>query len=313
MRKVIGIGETILDIIFRGNQPHAAVPGGSVFNGLVSLGRLGVDVLFISEIGNDRVGDIIQNFMQENHISTRYVDRFPDGKSPLSLAFLDENQDAQYTFYKDYPKQRLEVPLPPIEKDDIFIFGSYYSLNPVLRKRVYEFLEYAKERGAILYYDPNFRQAHAHEAIHVMPTVLENFEFADIVRGSDEDFYNLFKLTDLDRVYQDHVQFYCDNFLTTRGANGVDLRTSRFTSHIDAQSIQPVSSIGAGDNFNAGIIYGLLKYQVRKQDLPTLDKDKWQKIIQCGIDFSAEVCQSYDNYISSDFANKYGGTQVKLK
>ena len=92
MRKVIGIGETILDIIFRGNQPHAAVPGGSVFNGLVSLGRLGVDVLFISEIGNDRVGDIIQNFMQENHISTRYVDRFPDGKSPLSLAFLDENR-----------------------------------------------------------------------------------------------------------------------------------------------------------------------------------------------------------------------------
>lgn len=100
MRKVIGIGETILDIIFRGNQPHAAIPGGSVFNGLVSLGRLGVDVLFISEIGNDRVGDIIQNFMQENHISTRYVDRFPDGKSPLSLAFLDENQDAQYTSTK---------------------------------------------------------------------------------------------------------------------------------------------------------------------------------------------------------------------
>ena len=42
MRKVIGIGETILDIIFRGGQPTAAVPGGSVFNGIVSLGRIGV-------------------------------------------------------------------------------------------------------------------------------------------------------------------------------------------------------------------------------------------------------------------------------
>ena len=40
MRKVIGIGETILDIIFRGDQPSAAVPGGSVFNGIVSLGRM---------------------------------------------------------------------------------------------------------------------------------------------------------------------------------------------------------------------------------------------------------------------------------
>ena len=28
MRKVIGIGETILDIIFRNEQPSAAVPGG---------------------------------------------------------------------------------------------------------------------------------------------------------------------------------------------------------------------------------------------------------------------------------------------
>lgn len=313
MRKVIGIGETILDIIFRGNQPYVAVPGGSVFNGLVSLGRLGVDVLFISEIGNDKVGDIIQQFMQENHISTQYVDRFPDGKSPLSLAFLDEHQNAQYSFYKDYPKQRLEVPLPPIEEDDIFIFGSYYSLNPALRKRVYEFLEYAKERGAILYYDPNFRKAHAHEAIHVMPTVLENFEFADIVRGSDEDFYNLFRQTDLNQVYQDHIQFYCDNFLTTRGADGVDLRTSRFSAHVGAQPIQPVSTIGAGDNFNAGIIYGLLKYQIRKDDLPTLSQEQWTKIIQCGIDFSAEVCQSYDNYISCEFAGKYGSFQAKLK
>lgn len=40
MRKVIGIGETILDIIFRNDQPSAAVPGGSVFNGIVSLGRM---------------------------------------------------------------------------------------------------------------------------------------------------------------------------------------------------------------------------------------------------------------------------------
>ena len=44
MRKVIGIGETILDILFKDSQPTAAVPGGSVFNGIISLGRLGVNV-----------------------------------------------------------------------------------------------------------------------------------------------------------------------------------------------------------------------------------------------------------------------------
>ena len=305
MRKVFGIGETILDIIFRNDQPQKAVPGGSVFNGLISLGRLNVPVSFISELGNDRVGDMIRDFMEDNHITTEFVDRFPDGKSPISLAFLDDDKNANYIFYKDYPAQRLEVPLPKIEKDDIFVFGSYYSLNPVLRTRMVEFLQYAQERKAIIYYDPNFRKAHAHEAIRLMPTVLENLEFADIVRGSDEDFQNLYGKSDAQKVYKEHIQFYCDRFLTTHGANGVNLHTRNFTRHFDSPQIQPLSTIGAGDNFNAGIIYGLLKYDVRHGDLPSLDQDTWGKVIRCGMDLASEVCQSYDNYVSKEFAAKY--------
>ena len=305
MRKVFGIGETILDIIFRNDQPQKAVPGGSVFNGLISLGRLNVPVSFISELGNDRVGDMIRDFMEDNHITTEFVDRFPDGKSPISLACLDDDKNANDIFYKDYPAQRLEVPLPKIEKDDIFVFGSYYSLNPVLRTRMVEFLQYAQERKAIIYYDPNFRKAHAHEAIRLMPTVLENLEFADIVRGSDEDFQNLYGKSDAQEVYKEHIQFYCDRFLTTHGANGVNLHTRNFTRHFDSPQIQPLSTIGAGDNFNAGIIYGLLKYDVRHADLPSLDQDTWGKIIRCGMDLASEVCQSYDNYISKEFAAKY--------
>lgn len=305
MRKVIGIGETILDIIFRDNQPYAAVPGGSVFNGLTSLGRMGLPVLFISELGDDHVGGLIRAFMEENNISTDYVDRYMDGKSPISLAFLDKDNNANYAFYKNYPAQRLDVPLPPIEKDDIFIYGSYYALNPALRERMVEFLRYAQERGAILYYDPNFRKAHAHEAIQLKPTILENLEFADIVRGSDEDFVNIFGEKEPRAVYKEHVEFYCDNFITTRGRDGVDLFTRRFEAHYPARAIETRSTIGAGDNFNAGIIFGLLREGIGKADLSNLGQADWAKIIGCGIDLSSEVCQSYDNYVSREFAKRY--------
>ena len=305
MRSVFGIGETILDIIFKEEQPYKAVPGGSVFNGLVSLGRLQVPVTFISEVGKDQVGDLILRFMAQNHISTQYIDRFPDGKSPVSLAFLDANRNAKYAFYKDYPMQRLEVPFPRIEADDIFIIGSYYALNPALRPRMVEFLQYAHERKAIIYYDLNFRKAHAHEAIRLMPTVLENLEYADIVRGSDEDFLNLFGEQAGDRVYADHIQFYCDRLITTYGAKGVDLYTSRFKQHYDALAIEPQSTIGAGDNFNAGLIFGLLKEDVRLKDLADLTPDSWERIIRHGMALAGEVCQSYDNYISTDFASRY--------
>ena len=305
MRSVFGIGETILDIIFKEGQPYKAVPGGSVFNGLISLGRLQVPVTFISELGKDQVGDLILRFMEQNHISTQYIDRFPDGKSPISLAFLDANRNANYSFYKDYPTERLDVPFPRIEADDILIIGSYYALNPALRPRMVEFLQYARERKAIIYYDLNFRKAHAHEAIRLMPTVLENLEYADIVRGSDEDFLNLFGQQDGERVYADHIQFYCDRLITTKGAQGVELYTSRFKQHYHSPAIEPQSTIGAGDNFNAGLIFGLLKEDVRLKDLADLTPDRWERIIRHGMDLAGEVCQSYDNYISTDFATRY--------
>ncbi len=305
MRKVIGVGETILDIIFKDDQPYKAVPGGSVFNGFVSLARLGVPVTFISERGNDKVGDLIQRFMEENQIETSYVDCFPDGKSPVSLAFLDERNNAQYTFYKEYPKQRLEVPFPTIEEDDIFVFGSYYALNPVLRERMIEFIEYARDRKAILYYDPNFRNAHAHEAMFLIPAILDNFEYADIVRGSDEDFINIFGQSDMQKVYQERISFYCDKVITTHGHEGASLFTPDGKKHFDTPLITPCSTIGAGDNFNAGLIYGLLKYDIRKDNLSGLSLESWEKIIRCGMDLAAEVCSIYDNYISHEFAEEY--------
>ena len=70
MRKIIGIGETILDIIFRNNQPSHADPGGSTFNTLISLGRLGEPATFISEIGKETVVDVIIDFRKKNGVFT---------------------------------------------------------------------------------------------------------------------------------------------------------------------------------------------------------------------------------------------------
>jgi fructokinase len=305
MRKVIGIGETILDVIFENNQPSTAVPGGSVFNGIVSLGRMGVDVRFISETGNDRVGSIILRFMEENNIPTDHVNVFPDGKSPVSLAFLNEKNDAEYIFYKEYPKQRLDVIYPQINEDDIVIFGSFYALNPVLRDKMTELLELARERKAIVYYDPNFRSTHKDQAMRLTPIIIENLEYADIVRGSNEDFFYMYGMEDVNKIYKDKIKFYCPNFIYTSGDGCISLRSNRLSKEYTVAPIETVSTIGAGDNFNAGIIFGMLKYGVRYRDLSNIDEETWDKVIQCGKDFSAEVCCSLNNSISKEFAAKY--------
>lgn len=304
MRKVIGIGETILDVIFRNEQPTAAVPGGSVFNGIVSLGRTGIPICFISETGNDHVGNIILRFMRDNNISTDYINVFPDGKSPVSLAFLNDRSDAEYIFYKDYPKQRLDVIYPQINEDDIVVIGSYYALNPVLREKIVELLEQAREKKAIIYYDPNFRSSHKDEAIKLTSTIIENLEYADIVRGSQEDFFYMYNLRDADKIYKDKIKFYCPNFLCTSGSEKIVLRTNTLAKEYDIPPLEAVSTIGAGDNFNAGIVYGLLKYDIRYEDLNTINEATWDKIIRYGMEFASEVCKSFNNSVSKEFAER---------
>ena len=99
MRKVIGIGETVLDIIFKNGKPIEAVPGGSSFNAVISLGRSGVNASFISEAGNDRIGEYVIQFLRDNGVNADNVSIFPESKSPLSLAFLDENNNAAYSWF----------------------------------------------------------------------------------------------------------------------------------------------------------------------------------------------------------------------
>ena len=303
MRKIIGIGETVLDIIFRNEQPIQAVPGGSTFNAIISLSRAGAKTSFISETGNDRIGRMIVKFLKDNGCEAGSVNMYPDSKSPLSLAFLNEQNDAEYIFYKDHPHDRLDFSYPDVQPDDIILFGSYYVLNPVIRPQVKGFLDYAHERGAILYYDVNFRASHQHEVMKLTPNLLENFELADIVRGSSEDFDILFKKSDAEQVYRSQIMFYTKKFICTHAADPIQLFADNgLRKQYPVAETETVSTIGAGDNFNAGFLFGLLVNNIRRTDLEMgLTEEQWDKIVEMGQKFSAEVCRSLLNYVSPEF------------
>ncbi|MBR6121930.1 MAG: carbohydrate kinase [Prevotella sp.] len=305
MRRVFGIGETVLDIIFKNEQPIGAVPGGSVFNAVISIGRTGIPAAFISETGNDRVGQRIISFLQENGVDASSVNIYADSKSPLSLAFLNEQNDAEYIFYKDHPHDRLDFDYPDVQPDDVVLFGSYYAVNPVIRPQVAGFLEFARQRGAILYYDVNFRASHKNEVMKLTPNLIENLEVADIVRGSSEDFEVLYRKTDADTVYRSEISFYTKKFIYTRGSQPVELRADGGLAKqypVKPGTEPVVSTIGAGDNFNAGFVYGLIKYGVTRKDIEQgISEELWDKLIESAQLFSANVCASLNNSVSPEF------------
>ncbi len=303
MRKIYGIGETVFDIIFKNGQPQAAKAGGAMLNSTISLGRIGLPVFFISEYASDNVGKIIDSFLSENGVGTNYVDHFTHGKTKLALAFLNERNDANYTFYQDYPEKRLNIDFPMIRKDDIILCGSIYAITSEIRKKFMMLTTTAKENGAIVIYDPNFRPTHSSDLEILKPMIIENMQTATLIRGSDEDFKNIFGANTPDEAFN-VVRKYCNCLVYTANAEGVYVRTNSYAGRFAVKAIKPVSTIGAGDNFNAGMMAAIYRNQITIDQLDKMGEEVWSKVISMGVDFATNVCLSYDNYISLELAKE---------
>ena len=288
MKRVIGIGETVLDILFKNDQPQKAIPGGSTFNSIVSLGRAGVRCAMVTETGGDHIGDIICRYLEENGVSPEFVCRHANTKSHITLAFLNEQNDAQYVFYKDHATALLDNTLPHIQADDIVLFGSFFAINPAIRPVVGTLLQEAHDAGAWLYYDINFRKNHIADLPQVMGNIEQNMSIANIVRGSMEDFEYLYGLTDAEAIYR-RVQPFCRTLILTNGARSIKVFTNGQCETYPVEPIETVSTVGAGDNFNAGYIYAKLQ-GLNDQASRIAMAQRW----------SQDVCRQIGNNISPE-------------
>ena len=296
MKRVIGIGETVLDILFKNDQPQKAVPGGSTYNSIISLGRAGVTCAMVTEVGDDHIGDIICRYLRENGVSDEYVCRHTGTKSHISLAFLDENNDAHYRFYKDHTSLVLDGALPLITAEDVVLFGSFFAINPVIRPVVGKLLRQAHDSGAWLYYDVNFRKPHISDLPNVLPYIEENMRLASVVRGSTDDFFCLYGLTDGVEIYN-RVGAFCQKLILTDGAKTIRVYTPAGCDEYDVEPIETVSTVGAGDNFNAGYIYALLNGSSEPERI--VMAQRW----------SQDVCRQIGNNISDKLVRQLHITQ----
>ncbi len=76
----------------------------------------------------------------------------------------------------------------------------------------------------------------------------------------------------------------------------------RSSGKFPVNKIVPVSTIGAGDNFNAGMITAIYQNKFKAEELHLLGETEWSKIVGMGVGFATHVCLSYENYISEEYA-----------
>ena len=138
-----------------------------------------------------------------------------------------------------------------------------------------------------------------------MPAIYDIIGKADVVRASRGDLRTVFGTTDADSVYHAIIAPRCKQFVCTRGADAVTVFTGKGKTDYPVKKIRTISTIGAGDNFNAGFIYGLIHQGITQKQLANdLTAAQWESLEHSAQLFSQDCCMHLDNYISQGLADK---------
>jgi len=299
--RIFTIGETTYDILFRDGSPVGACSGGSAYNSAISLGRCGLPVSLITTFGNDRVGDLSLTFLTKNGVNCDLIKRF-NGQSRIALAFLDADNNADYSFYQASTDIFPDYPEP--QKNDILLLGSSFAIRDNGREQLIGFLQQAKKEGCTIIYDPNARHQVQGNTV-IIKKILENMTLATIIKGSDQDFRNIFGLNDARDVYSRISETGKKVLVYTKGIQGAELVNADDHVSVGAKRISVVSTIGAGDNFSAGIVYGLYNSIINNQLQEDFLHEQWEEIMNSGILFASAVCESHENYLPLETAKRF--------
>ena len=236
--------------------------GGAELNFAIGMARLGVECKWISRLGKDEFGRAIFNFARGEGVDMTDVE-FTD-EYPTSLNFKQINEDGSgSTFYYRHPSPTLTMTKSLVtddllsDIDLIHITGVFLSINKNNIEIIETLLKKAKEFKIPVSFDPNIRLK-MWTIEEARATFERIFPYVDIMlTGLDE----LKMITNkIDEI--DFIQFVNDydikELVIKDGENGSKLYCNNTWYEQEAFNVNVVDTVGAGDGFDAGYIYGYL-------------------------------------------------------
>ena len=269
MNDVITIGEAMIAFNPGSTGPMKFVNGfekkigGAELNLAVGCARLGLKSGYISKLGNDEFGKFIYTFARGEAIDVSQV-QFVDGY-PTSLNFKEIMEDGNVrTFY--YRDKSPVLAMTPEDLDEnyfkqakvLHLTGIFPAINPKNMEIFDRAICLAKKHGLKISFDPNIRlrmwsKAEARETLSkILPHVdilLAGDEEMEIIIGEKEPKKIIESLKDLNISY-----------ITIKQGNkgSVGYHNGEYIESPPVKAPKVVDTVGAGDGFNAGIIYGIL-------------------------------------------------------
>jgi 5-dehydro-2-deoxygluconokinase len=262
----------------------AAFVGGSPTNIAVGARRLGLEVALLTAVGQDKVGDFILHFLDQEGVVTDYIPRKPGSRSSAVLLGIEPPDRFPLVFYRDNAAD-MELTIddvlaaPIAEAGALELSGTGLSHEPS-RSATFFAAEQAKRAGALVYLDLDFRADQWHDPRAFGVNIRALLPLVDVAIGTEEE-VNAAMLQDPGDIEISHQQISApvirgdleaniagmlggasgpEALVVKRGVKGatVHLRTGEVIA-VPGFPVEVMNVLGAGDAFAAGFIYGRSK------------------------------------------------------
>ena len=298
--KVLCIGEALIDMICtdRGSrladgQNFLKKAGGAPANVAAAIAALGGHVDMAAKVGKDPFGQHLIDLMSEMGVNTKWVIQDPNAFTTFAFVSLMEDGERDFYFNRGADGQLSMADLAGLNLKEYAIvhFGSATGFLPGPLQATYiDLLNQAKEAGALISFDPNYRHL-------LFPNNTESFitqswhyiQACDFFKLSDEE---AILITGLDTVDAAAAALRTKTnavFAITLGKEGTLLSTSHGTEIISSIPITAVDATGAGDAFVGAVLYQLLG--TTPSALPTLPIESWRTMIANANKAGARTCE----------------------
>ena len=281
---VLCFGELLIDMIATNTGSLIQAEGflkkfgGAPANTACGLAKLGVPVSFMGKVGDDPFGHFLKQTLEENSVATHHLVLSKTYPTTLAFVSLAKNGERDFVFYKGAhdtiePK---EVSLPK----DLFLFhfGSLTQITDTAKKTTEILLKQAKKQKTIISYDPNIRESLWKDLSLARKVILETAQSVDIMKLNEEEALLLSGTKNIDAASKKLFKKNLDVLFITLGSNGCYYKTKKYEGLISSGlSVNAIDTTGAGDAFNAGYIYALLKENQRFSDMR---QDRLEKLLK---------------------------------
>ena len=269
MTDITAVGEILIDLTQSGVNElgipvFAANPGGAPANLAVAASRLGARSAFIGKVGTDSFGTFLRNTLTENNVDVSGMVTDLKNRTTLAVVAVDKQGERTFSFYRD-PSADVNLRSDEIADEQLkntkyLHFGSVSLTTDPARSATLHAAKTAKQYGATISYDPNYRASLWSDEATAIERMLEPLALVDVLKVSDEELPLLTGTSDLDKGSQLLADKGIALVLVTLGANGAYYRFGDHTGHIPGVKVKVGDTNGAGDTFFGATLSQLCKF-----------------------------------------------------